>query len=77
VFAGGGPYLTFRICDGVSILSFFRSMGRCARAIIMCPALAYSFPNKEDEIRKAEEQFKNTITNNFLPGCVGVMDSLL
>jgi DDE superfamily endonuclease len=50
---------------------------RCARAIIKCEALAYSFPNNIYKIREAALEFKKLSTHNLLVGCVGVMDGLL
>jgi hypothetical protein len=72
-WVSGGLYLDIRTAAGISISSFYRVMIRCARAIIRCPALAYSFPPSTEQIRKAAEEFKKISTNNFITGCVGVM----
>jgi hypothetical protein len=76
-WVAGGSYLDIRTLAGISISSFYRVMGRCARAILDSDALAYKFPQTQEEIESAAAGFKNISTNNFLIGCVGVIDGLL
>jgi hypothetical protein len=52
-------------------------MGRCAKAINDSEALAYHFPKTPEELQLAAAGFRSISTNNFITGCVGVMDGLL
>jgi DDE superfamily endonuclease len=73
----GGSYIDIHDISGVSVSSFYRILGRCMNAILECDALKYTFPQTPEEISTAAEGFKAISTNNFLIGCVGVMDGLL
>jgi DDE superfamily endonuclease len=76
-WVAGGSYIDIHAIAGVSVSSFYRVMGSCMKAIIACQELAYNFPQTPSEINKAAESFKALSSNQFLVGCVGVMDGLL
>jgi hypothetical protein len=76
-WVAGGSYLDIRTVAGISIASFYRVMGRCAKAILHTEALAYHFPKTQEELQSAAAGFRSISTNNFLTGFVGVMDGLL
>jgi DDE superfamily endonuclease len=73
----GGAHHNIRTVGGLSQASFYRLMWRCAKAILDCKELDYSFPQTEEEIQTAANNFRSLSTNNFMNGCVGVMDGLL
>jgi hypothetical protein len=73
----GGSYHDVRQVAGVSVASFYRVMMRYAKAITSCDALAYSFPKTIEDIIEASNQFRKISTNEFMSGCVGVIDGLL
>jgi hypothetical protein len=49
-WTAGGSYLDIRTLAGISIASFYRVMGRCAKAILDSEALAYHFPQTPEDI---------------------------
>jgi DDE superfamily endonuclease len=76
-WVSGGSYIDIHAIVGVSVSSFYRVMGSCMKAILECRELAYNFPQTPNEITTAAASFKQLSTNQFLAGCVGVMDGLL
>jgi DDE superfamily endonuclease len=72
-----GSFHDLAVIAVISIASFYRVMDRCARAILDCDALAYSFPTTPEEIKELAEGFEYISTNKFITGCVGAVDGLL
>jgi hypothetical protein len=60
-WTAGGSYLDIRTLAGISISSFYRVMGKCARAILESDALAYKFPQTQEEIESAAAGFKTLV----------------
>jgi hypothetical protein len=73
-WTSAGSFHDIRVIAGISISSFYQVMDKCARTIIDCDALAYSFPKTPEEIQKAASGLEALSTNNFLRGCVGAVD---
>lgn len=73
----GGSHLDIRISAGISISSFYGCVHKCIHAIRHCHTLDISFPDSEDDVSTAAQNFQQISSAGIIDGCVGCLDGML
>jgi len=72
-----GRYLNVKISTGISQAAFYHYIYKCMDAILASADLAYKFPETEQELNEAAQDFATLGSHGSIKGCVACLDSYL